>query len=63
MIGNFFWLGLVNFICVDVNREMVFGGEYMYVDKMIYLVEVKCGVFFCLFYVDGYFVYCVVCIK
>lgn len=35
----------------------------MYVDKMIYLVEVKCGVFFCLFYVDGYFVYCVVCIK
>lgn len=54
---------MVNFICVDVNREMVFGGEYMYVDKMIYLVEVKCGVFFCLFYVDGYFVYCVVCIK
>lgn len=35
----------------------------MYVDKMIYPVEAKCGALPCPPYGDGYFVYCVVCTK
>uniref|UniRef100_K1QQM6 Uncharacterized protein n=1 Tax=Magallana gigas TaxID=29159 RepID=K1QQM6_MAGGI len=63
MTGNPSQPGSANFICVDVNRETVLGGEHMYVDKMIYPVEAKCGALPCPPYADGYFVYCVVCTK